>query len=429
MEPAKQVRDIKPELNGQTVTLTGWVYAKRVHGGLIFLTLRDPTGLIQVTIHKDRVSPNDFENAQRLTVESSVTVNGTVRVDPRAPGNVEIQCLSLQIIGLANPDYPIKLGVGKEILLDNRHLHIRSPRVTTILRVRSALCRYAREWFENNGFVEVHCPTFITAACEGGATLFPVQYFKRKAFLSQSVQFYQEAAITALGKVYSIQPSFRAEISRTRRHLTEFWQIEAEVSNCDLNGIMQVQEQLVTSICQSIVENCKAELEFLKRRFKPPSLPFTRITYTDAINKLRQLDVKIEWGQDLGADEERILSKQFKDPFFVTHYPKQCKAFYHMPDPSNPEVTLSADLLAPAGHGEIAGGGQRIHDYNQLVQKIKEFELNPDDYQWYIDLRKYGTVPHSGFGLGVERTLRWILGLPHIRDGCLFPRTPARVYP
>jgi asparaginyl-tRNA synthetase len=308
MEPAKQVRDIKPELNGQTVTLTGWVYTKRVHGGLIFLTLRDPTGLIQVTIHKDRVSPNDFENAQRLTVESSVTVNGTVRVDPRAPGNVEIQCLSLQIIGLANPDYPIKLGVGKEILLDNRHLHIRSPRVTTILRVRSALCRYAREWFENNGFVEVHCPTFITAACEGGATLFPVQYFKRRAFLSQSVQFYQEAAITALGKVYSIQPSFRAEISRTRRHLTEFWQIEAEVSNCDLNGIMQVQEQLVTSICQSIVENCKAELEFLKRRFKPPSLPFTRITYTDAINKLRQLDVKIEWGQDLGADEERILS-------------------------------------------------------------------------------------------------------------------------
>ncbi|MDH5769814.1 MAG: asparagine--tRNA ligase [Candidatus Bathyarchaeota archaeon] len=429
MFSASHIRDLTPEKDGSLISVTGWVYTKRVHGGVVFVTLRDSTGLIQTTTHSDSVSREDFEKAKNVTRESSVTVKGRVQADSRAPGGVEIQSTSFDVISLAAKDYPIKPGVGKKLLLDNRHLHIRSPKVSAILSIRAVFCDVARRWFEQNGFTEVHCPILITAACEGGATLFPVEYFGRKAFLSQSVQLYQEAAITSLQKVFSIEPSFRAEMSRTRRHLTEFWQIEAEVANATLEDIIRVQEQLLSHICKVISEKCSDRLKELGKRFKAPTPPFPKITYSDAIERLQNLGVKIKWGEDLGADEERALSKEFKLPFFVMYYPKKCKAFYHKPKPDDPKVTLSADLLAPEGYGEIAGGGQRIDDCEELVQNIKEFGLNPNDYEWYIDLRKYGSVAHSGFGLGIERTLQWILKLSHIRECCLFPRTPARVYP
>jgi len=424
-----RLSEVKPQEEGREITTYAWIYSKRSHGGLIFLSLRDATGLAQATVHRDMVEPDVFDRAQRSTVESSVKVMGTIRADPRAPGGAEIQCRDLDIIGLSHEDYPIRPDSGKEFLLSKRHLHIRSPRVSAVLRVRSALCRSAREWMEQNSFVEVHCPLLITAACEGGATLFPVKYFKRSAFLSQSVQLYQEAAITTLQKVYSLEPSFRAEVSRTRRHITEFWQIEAEAGNATLNDIMDVEERLLIHICRRTHEECREEFEFLRRRFKPPETPFPRITYDEALSRVREEGVSLEWGQDFGADEERVLSKQFSKPFFVTRYPRKVKAFYHMPDPQDQRVVLCVDLMAPGGYGEIAGGGQRIHRYEDLMQSIREFDLKTQDYGWYLDLRKYGTVPHSGFGLGIERTLRWILALPHIRDACLFPRTPTRVYP
>jgi len=429
MSNVSYVRELTPEKDGTPVSITGWVYTKRIHGGVIFVTLRDSTGLIQVAIHSNSVSHEDFEKAKNVTRESSVIVKGRVHADSRAPGGVEIQSASFDVFSLASKDYPIRPGVGKKQLLDYRHLHIRSPKASTILSIRAALCNAAREWFEQNGFTEIHCPILITAACEGGATLFPVEYFGRKAYLSQSVQLYQEAAITSLQKVFSIEPSFRAEMSRTRRHLTEFWQIEAEVANATLEDIMRVQEQLLSHICTVVSEKCSDRLKELGKGFKAPTPPFPKITYSDAIERLQNLGVKIEWGAELGADEERALSKQFMLPFFVMYYPKKCKAFYHKPKPDDPKVTLSADLLASDGYGEIAGGGQRIDDFEELIRNMKEFGLNPSDYEWYVDLRKYGSVVHSGFGLGIERTLQWILRLPHIRECCLFPRTPARVYP
>lgn len=396
---------------------------------MIFITLRDSTGLLQVTVKKGMVSDEGFKKATEATLEASVVVEGDVHADARAPGGVEVQCTNFRLVANSIEEYPIKLGVGKELLLDKRHLHIRSPKVAAILSIRSAFSDAAREWFKEKRFHEVHCPILITAACEGGATLFPVKYFKRKAFLSQSVQLYQETAIMSFEKVYSIEPSFRAELSRTRRHLTEFWQIEAEVANADLEDIMCVQEELLAHIFSKIVEDCKEKFNLLSAKFTPPKPPFPRITYSEAVERLQSFDMKIEWGDGLGADEERVLSKEFDSPFFIKYYPRKSKAFYHKPHPSDPELTLSADLLAPDGQGEIAGGGQRIDDYNELVQSMEMFQLNPEDYQWYLDLRKFGSVVHSGFGLGIERTVQWMLKLPHIRDACLYPRTPSRVYP
>lgn len=425
----RHISTLSGKLDGQQVVLRGWIYTKRLHGRLVFLTLRDSTGLVQLTVHKGQLPEEEFEAAREVNVESSVTVGGQVKADPRAPGGVEVQCTTFQVQAMAFDDYPIKVGAGKEFLLDKRHLHIRSPTVTAILKVKASFIQAAREWLGKNDFIEVHCPLLINVACEGGATLFPVDYFKRKAYLSQSVQLYQEAAITALEKVYSVEPSFRAEKSRTRRHLTEFWQIEAEAANTPLEEILRVQEAVLSKACTLVCERSKAEFKFLRRRFKPPEPPFQRITYSKAVEILGGLDVEFEWGDDFGAVEERVLSKQFTQPFFVTHFPRRCKAFYHDPDPTNPEVTLSADLLAPRGFGEIAGGGQRISDYALLIESLKKFKLDPEDYEWYLDLRRYGSVVHSGFGMGVERVIRWMLRLPHIRDATLFPRTPSRVYP
>ncbi|MCF3652655.1 MAG: asparagine--tRNA ligase [Aigarchaeota archaeon] len=425
------VEDVKKLPEGSEATLLGWVRSKRSHGGLLFIDLRDSTGIIQVTIRKGEVPDDSFEHAARLRRESAIKVSGVVRHDPRAPDGVELRCRSIDVIGESLDDFPIRKGIKIKFLLDNRHLHIRSPRVTAIMKIRAELLKAARRWFEENGFIEINCPSFITAAVEGGATLFKLDYFGREAYLTQSSQFYQEAAIYSLEKVYSIQPSFRAELSRTRRHLTEFWHLEAEIAYAELEDLLEVIENLFYAMVKGVCEQAEKELSLLGVKLDPDVAkpPYPRITYAEALEILRRKGFDVKWGDDFGADEERELSKEFDKPFFVTHWARESKAFYHMPDPADPRVCRNADLLTPGGYGEVVGGGQRIHDYNQLIERIREAGLNPEDYKWYLDLRKYGSVPHSGFGLGIERMLWWMLRLPHIRDACLFPRTPARVYP
>jgi len=417
--------------SGAKVDLLGWVRNRRRHGKLIFLDLRDPTGTIQVAVKSDIASPAAYKAAAELGRESAVRVIGETVHDQRAPGGVEVTCRGLEVIGPAAAEYPLRRGVGARFLYDNRHLHLRSPKVAAVMKVKARLVQAMREWFESKGYVEIHCPTFITAAVEGGATLFKLDYFGKEAYLTQSVQFYQEAAIYGLGKVYSIQPSFRAERSKTRRHLTEFWHVEAEVAYAELEDLIRIIEQLVSHAVVVALGKSVDELRILGRRFDPELVepPYERIRYAEALSILESKGVKVPWGSDLGADEERTLTYNFEKPFFVTHFAKECKAFYHLPDPSDNSVTRSVDLLAPRGYGEVVGGGQRIHDLNQLTQRIEESGLDPKDYGWYIDLRKFGSVPHSGFGLGLERLVSWVLGLTTIRSACLFPRTPARVYP
>jgi len=424
------IAEITEKLEGEKVTLTGWVYRKREHGKLVFIILRDGTGTIQVTIHKDKVDERSFKDARKVSLESAVKLTGIVKRDPRAPGGVEIQATSFEIVSLAEP-WPITKDAGKVFLLDMRHLHIRSFKVRTILYLRSEICRYMREFLHKKGFVEIHAPIIITAACEGGATLFPLKYFGRKAYLTQSAQLYEEAAITSLEKVYTIAPGFRSEKSRTRRHLTEFWMVECEIAFATHEDIMKLQEELVTYVCEKIVEEHEKELkEILNREFKPPTIPFERITYTEALDLLREkAGIELPWGEDFGAEAERELSKMFDQPFFVTHFPTVIRSFYHQPDPENPEVTLSSDLMAPEGYGELSSGGVRISDYDLLVKRIKEQNLPLESYSWYLDLRKYGIPPHAGFGIGIERLTAWICGLEHVRDTTLFPRTPSRVYP
>jgi len=425
------VREVFDLEDGSEIELVGWVRSKRSHGKLVFIDLRDSTGVIQVAVKYGLTNSESFQKSLEAKIESAVRIRGKVKKDPRAPGGVEIQCNSLEILSQSLDDFPIRKGVGLKFLLDNRHLHLRSPRVGAIMKIRAELIDAARRWLKENGFIEINCPTFITAAVEGGATLFKVDYFGKTVYLTQSVQFYQEAAIYSLEKVYSLQPSFRAEMSRTRRHLTEFWHLEVEVAFADLWSIMKVIEELLYNMVKSVCEKCREELKILGREIKPELAepPYPKIKYAEALEILRRKNIELRWGDDFGADEERELSLEFDKPFFVTHYPRESKAFYHMPDPENPSVCLNADLLAPGGYGEIVGGGQRIHDYNLLVERIRENGLNLEDYKWYLDLRKYGSVPHSGFGMGIERVLWWLLKLPHIRSACLFPRTPARIYP
>lgn len=425
------IRDAFKYDEGLEVELFGWVRSKRRHGKLVFLDLRDSTGIIQVAVKQGVADDESFTKALDIGLESAVKVRGRLKRDARAPGGVELHCNHMDILGPSLDDFPIRKGVGLKFLLDHRHLHLRSPRVAMIMKIRANLMDIARRWLRENGFIEVNCPTFITAAVEGGATLFKLDYFGRTAYLTQSVQFYQEAAIYSLEKVYSLQPSFRAELSRTRRHLTEFWHLEVEIAYADLYDLIKVIEELVYAIVRGLCKESEIELKALDKIVKPEVAepPYPRIRYAEALEMLQSKNININWGDDFGADEERLLSKEFEKPFFVTHYPKEAKAFYHMPDPNDPSVCMNADLLAPGGYGEIAGGGQRIHDYNLLLERIRENGLNVEDYKWYIDLRRFGSVPHSGFGLGIERMLWWLLQLPHIRSACLFPRTPTRVYP
>ncbi|RLI44285.1 asparagine--tRNA ligase [Candidatus Bathyarchaeota archaeon] len=415
------------------VIIRGWLHNMRSSGGIHFLIIRDGTGIIQCTMKRGTVDDALFEKTKDLTQESSIEVIGKVVEDKRAPGGYEIRVEDLNVFHKAEEGYPIaKKYHGPDFLLDNRHLWIRSQKMQTILRVRAKFLEAAREWFKMNGYTEFHSPTIITAACEGGATLFPVKYFDREAYLTQSWQLYAEAAIASLGKIYTVAPSFRAEKSRTRRHLTEYWHLEVEVPWCDLKCIMKVQEELLAYVLDVLCDEMSRELSYLGRepndlrRMKPP---YERITYDSAVEILNEEGIQFNWGDDITWTHEKILTKKFDKPFFVTHFPKGVKAFYHKPDPKRPEVTLSADLLAPEGYGEITGGGQRIDDAEELIRRIKEENLNPEDYKWYIDLRRYGSIPHSGFGLGVERAIAWICKLDHIRDAIAFPRLINRVYP
>jgi asparaginyl-tRNA synthetase len=429
--------DVSSILNGrhtgEKVQVHGWLDNMRSSGGIHFFIIRDGTGVVQCTMKKGKVDDEKFEQAKNLTQESAIKLTGVVWEDKRAPGGYELRIEELEVTQLAEEGYPIaKKFHGPEFLLDHRHLWIRNQKMQKILRVRAKFLEAAREWFRLNGYTEFHSPTLITAACEGGSTLFEVKYFDTEAYLSQSWQLYAEAAIVSLGKIYTVAPSFRAEKSRTRRHLTEYWHLEAEAPWCELDCIMNVQENLLGHVLQSLAENIGKEIEALGR--PPKELlgmmpPYQRVPYDEVVGILEKKKVKFRWGDDLGWEEEKRLTEDFNKPFFVTHFPLGVKAFYHKPDPARSDVTLSADLLAPEGYGEITGGGQRIDDLNELLRRINEENLNPKDYAWYIDLRRYGSVPHSGFGLGVERIVAWLCKLDHIRDAVAFPRLINRVYP
>jgi asparaginyl-tRNA synthetase len=411
--------------------IKGWIHAKRSSGGIIFLILRE-RGYVQVVVRKDKVK--NFEEIEKLPLESVIKIKGKMKKDDRSPFGWEVEAEEIEILSKAKPDFPFmrKHKFNVDHIFKYRHLWLRSQKMFLILKIRSEVLNFIRKWFIENGYWEFQAPIFTASACEGGATLFEVNYFGKKVYLTQSWQLYAEAAIASLGKIFTIAPSFRAEKSRTRRHLTEYWHVEAEIPFCELDCLMKEEENFISFVCQEIARNCKEELKFFNR--DPKDLmkvepPFPRITYTEAIEILQQKGVNVEWGEDLGADEERILTQEFDIPFFVTHYPKQAKAFYHKVDRSNPKVTLSVDMLAPEGYGEIIGSGVREDDYEILLQRIKEEGLDSKNYEWYLDLRKYGSIPHAGFGLGLERLLMWICKLKHIREAIAFPRTINRIYP
>ncbi|MGC9059097.1 MAG: asparagine--tRNA ligase [Candidatus Aenigmatarchaeota archaeon] len=430
-----EFKEIKEILEGKTgnVKIRGWLHNKRSSGGIVFLIVRDGTGFIQCVARKENVGEKILEELDHLTLESTLEIEGEAKKDERSPFGYEIEIKSTKILFKAYPDFPIqKKKMGVEHLLNYRHLWIRSRKMRNILLVRAKVLEAAREWFKENGFLEVQPPIIVSAACEGGSTLFEVNYFGKKAYLSQSWQLYGEAFISSVGKCYTIAPSFRAEKSRTRRHLTEYWHLEAEMPFCDINELMKIEEELITHILHKVAEDCKDILKEFGRDekyFLSIKPPFPRINYKEAIEILKKDGVKIEYGDDIGADEERVLTQHFSTPFFLTHFPKKIKAFYHKPDPKNPEVTLSVDMLAPEGYGEIIGSGERIKSYEELMKRIKEENLDFKDYEWYLDLRKWGACQHSGFGLGIERLVMWILKLKHIRDAIAFPRLINRVYP
>src|SRR6266540_713422 len=434
MQQVVTVREIlHGDLDAKEVRVRGWLQNKRTGGGIIFLLLRDGSGVVQCTLRKGKVDEKTFEEFQSTRIESSVELHGEVKADPRAPGGREIQVDEGRVVHPALEEFPIaKQFHGPEFLLDQRHLFVRSDKMRSILRVRAVVLSAVRDWFDKHGFTEVHVPTLTSAAVEGGATLFEVKYFDQKAYLTQSWQLYAEALIASVGSIYTVAPSFRAEKSRTRRHLTEYWHVEAEAPWCDLDGIIKVEEQLLTHILGHLTSSLGAELELFERKLedlKRVKPPFPRISYDDALTKIGGEKSGIKWGDDLGYEQEKLLTEHFDRPFFVTGYPKKAKAFYHKPDPSRPEVTLSVDMLAPEGYGEITGGGQRIEEYDALVGRMKEEGLDPKSYGWYLDLRKYGSVPHSGFGMGLERLVSWVCRLDHIRDAIAFPRLINRVYP
>jgi asparaginyl-tRNA synthetase len=396
--------------------------------------MRDGTGIIQCTLDKKNVDQDTFLDVERLPLESTIELKGIVKKDIRSPGGREVSVTSIGTTFEAMPDFPItKQRHGVEFLLDNRHLYIRNPKIQSILKIRSKFFEAAHFWLRNNGYKETHSPNFITAACEGGSTLFNIKYFdNEEVYLTQSWQLYAEAMITTLGKIYTIAPSFRAEPSRTRRHLSEYWHLEVEEPWTNLEDTIKIGDELVTNIIHKIAVDMKNELKILGRADKDLlriDAPFPRISYDEAVQILQKEGVDMLWGEDFGRKQEEPLTRHFDTPFWVVGFPTGIKPFYHMPNPDRPEVTLSADLMAPEGYGEIIGGGQRIHDYDLLMKRIHEDNLEPDDYSWYIDLRKWGTVPHSGFGLGIERVLMWICKLDHIRDTIPFPRDMRRIFP
>ena len=431
---------------GQTVTIQGWLYDKTDKGKLQFLQVRDGSGIAQAVVFKKDVSPEVFEAAKRLTQESSLIVTGSIRADERAPGlpgGFEIGVSDLQVVQVA-AEYPITPKEhGIDFLMDQRHLWLRSSRQWAIQRVRSTAMRAMRAWLDDHGLMEVSTPILTPAAAEGTQTLFPVEYFEQQAYLAQTGQLYNEANIFAFKGVYCFGPTFRAEKSKTRRHLTEFWMVEPEIAYCDLDQLLEVEEQFVSHVVQTCLKERAVELKYLGRdvsKLENILAPFPRIRYDEAVERLHQLEAEatdpeqkallhIEWGDDFGSPHETALTQQFDRPVFVVGYPTQVKAFYMKRDPNDPTHVLNADLLAPEGYGEIIGGSQRVDDYDLLKERILSHGLPLEAFEWYLDLRKYGSVPHSGFGLGVERTVSWICGLEHIREVSPFPRLINRLYP
>ncbi|PTM58882.1 asparagine--tRNA ligase [Desmospora activa] len=417
---------------GEKVKLGAWLYNKRSSGKILFLQLRDGTGVVQGVMLKKLVDTEVWQQAKDLPQESSLYVEGTVRADERAPTGYELDVTGLEVIQSAE-EYPIALKEhGVEFLMDHRHLWIRSPRQRAILRIRAEIIRQIRAWLDGEGFTQVDPPVLTSSSCEGTTNLFHTKYFDEDAYLTQSGQLYMEATAMALGRVYSFGPTFRAEKSKTRRHLIEFWMIEPEMAFVDHVQSLEVQEALLTHVIQSVLQNCADELKTLGRdttALANVKGPFPRITYDEAVELLKREGFEFEWGEDFGAPHETKIAESFDRPVFITHYPTTIKAFYMKPDPERQEVVLCADLIAPEGYGEIIGGGQRIDDPALLKQRFQEHQLSQDDYAWYLDLRKYGSVPHSGFGLGLERTVAWICGLEHVRETIPFPRMLNRLYP
>ena len=421
------------EHEGKAVTLRGWLHNRRSSGKIHFLTVRDGSGFIQCVMSKQAVGEEAFRKADHLAQESAVIVHGSVRADARAPGGFELDVSQLEIVSESN-NYPITPKEhGPDYLLERRHLWIRSPRQQAVLRVRHEVINAVRDYFNTRGFILADTPIFTPAACEGTTTLFPVQYFDdATAYLTQSGQLYNEANAMALGNVYCFGPTFRAEKSKTRRHLTEFWMVEPEMAYANLDDVMELAEGLVVSVVSRVLDTRKAELKALERDTSKLELvksPFPRISYDEAATILKEKGLPFEWGGDFGAPDETALSEQFDRPICVHRYPSAVKAFYMKPDPERPDVALCVDVLAPEGYGEIIGGGQRIDDYDLLMQRIKEHDLPPEAFEWYLDLRRYGSVPHGGFGMGIERVVSWICGLEHLREAIPYPRMLYRIYP
>jgi asparaginyl-tRNA synthetase len=417
----------------QEVKIGAWLANKRSSGKIQFLQLRDGTGFIQGVLVKKEVDETTWEHAKNLTQESSLYITGTVRKDDRSPTGFELTVTGLETIQIA-ADYPITPKEhGTEFLMDHRHLWLRSKRQHSIMKIRNEIIRATYEFFNDNGFVKIDPPILTGSSAEGTTTLFHTKYFDENAYLSQSGQLYMEAAAMALGRVFSFGPTFRAEKSKTRRHLIEFWMIEPEMAFVDHKESLEIQENYVSYVIHSVLERCKLELNAIERdtsKLENIKVPFPRISYDDAVKWLQENGFDdVKWGDDFGAPHETAIAEYFDKPVFITNYPKAIKAFYMEPHPERDDVVLCADLIAPEGYGEIIGGSERISDLDLMEQRYKEHNLSADAYKWYLELRRYGTVPHSGFGLGLERTVAWISGVEHVRETIPFPRLLNRLYP
>jgi len=440
MNPVTTISEIGKH-DGQTVTIRGWLYNLRESGKLLFPIFRDGSGVIQGVVPKNAVPEDVFAAVKGLTQESSVIVEGKVRADKRAPGGYELDVSNVQVLQRVpeNDPFPISLKEhGVDFLMDHRHLWVRTPRQAAILRVRAEIIKAARDFFDDRGFTLTDPPILTPAACEGTTTLFPVDYFEEQAYLTQSGQLYIEATAMALGKVYSFGPTFRAEKSKTRRHLTEFWMVEPELAYATLDDLMDLAEGLISFLVERCLEKRRADLQTIGRdltKLENVKAPFPRVSYDDAVHMLQEAHAKgavaarFEWGGDFGSPDETYLSSQFDRPVMVHRYPAQVKAFYMEPDPLRPELALCVDVLAPEGYGEIIGGSQRLASHEVLLKRIHEHGLPAEAFQWYLDLRKYGGVPHGGFGMGIERAVAWICGLEHVRETIPFARTLHRLYP
>ena len=417
---------------GEEITLKGWLAGRRSSGKIHFLQFRDGTGFIQGVLGKGDASPEVFELAGTLTQESSLELDGVVKEDPRSPSGFELGITDVRLIHLTE-DYPIsRKEHGVDFLMDHRHLWLRSNRQHAILRVRSEIEQAFRDYFYNNNFVLIDSPILTPAACEGTSTLFETDYFGEPAFLSQSGQLYLEPACAAHGKVYCFGPTFRAEKSKTRRHLTEFWMLEPEIAFAKLDDVMALAEDFLVSVVARVLDRCGEELKRLERDTGPlanVAKPLPRISYTEAVDLLQQAGTDFQWGGDFGATDETVLGEKFDRPVMVSHWPAEVKAFYMERDPGDQRLALGVDVLAPEGYGEIIGGGERMASHDQLISQIREHQLPEAAFQWYLDVRKYGSVPHGGFGIGLERTVSWLCGLKHVRETIPFPRMLNRLYP